>query len=413
MKKLMAILIAMTLILSCFCMANAEEKTTISVWHRWGGNNEAYLNEVLASFEEAYPQYDIEITAKAGEYFELLQSMIAEAAAGNELPDIFIGGYAMLNYIANEMTPTTIDKLAPNEEALNKVLSRFAPNILEVAAYDGIQVGLPYALSNMVMWVNMDVWAEAGLTEEDIPKTYEDMSECLEKVVTNTEAEGAVLAINDNWIDQVLTLSHGGSIMADDGEHISFANDAVIGALTWWQNEHKLGHMPTATAAEMATMFYSGDVAIYCATVMNESTFREHCEFDWRAWPLPTFEGYEKKLPVGGSALISFTSDDAKKEAVWTLMDFMTDAPALNIWVQTGYVCPTDAEVPVTENQQVTYDQMPVCGPYLPWPGGSVGLEIDAMWANTRNQIIWETDTDVVETLTALDEECNAMLDNA
>lgn len=412
MKKLMAILIAMLLILSCSCMAGAEEKTVINVWHRWGGNNELYLNEVLENFEKEYPQYDIEITAKAGEYFELLQSMIAESAAGNELPDIFVGGYAMLNYIATEMTPTTVDELAPSEEALNKVLGRFEPNILEVAAYDGVQVGLPYALSNMVMWVNMDIWENAGLTEADIPTTYEQMSECLEKVVTNTDKEGAVLAINDNWIDQVLSMSHGGSILTEDGSHVSFSSDAVVGMLSWWQKEHQLGHMISTTPAEMATLFYSGDVAIYCATVMNESTFSQYCEFNWKAWPMPTFEGYEKKLPVGGAALISFTKDEAKKAAVWDLLDYMTDDEAIAIFTKTGYICPTNADIPATSNQQVSIDQLPICGPFLPWPGGSVGLEIDSLWANARNEIIWG-DGDVLERVTALDEECNAMLDNA
>lgn len=39
-------------------------------------------------------------------------------------------------------------------------------------------------------------------------------------------------------------------------------------------------------------------------------------------------------------------------------------------------------------------------------------MEIDRMWINTRNQILWEG-ADVTETLTALEEECNMMLEMA
>ena len=41
-----------------------------------------------------------------------------------------------------------------------------------------------------------------------------------------------------------------------------------------------------------------------------------------------------------------------------------------------------------------------------------VGLEIDARWLTVRNAILMEG-ADVVESLTALEEECNMMLENA
>ena len=44
------------------------------------------------------------------------------------------------------------------------------------------------------------------------------------------------------------------------------------------------------------------------------------------------------------------------------------------------------------------------------WPGGSIGMEIDRMWINARNEILWEG-ADVNETLSALEEECNTMLE--
>lgn len=411
MKKLFTLILALMLLLPVLPAA-AEQPVKLNLWHRWGGNNEALVTEVVNMFRAEHPEIEVEITAKAGEYYELLQSMIADAAAGNEVPDIFVGGYAMLNYIATEMNPVMVDKLAPSEEALAALYDRFSDGILEVAAYKGEQVGVPYALSNMVMWVNMDIWAEAGLTEADIPTTYEDLTKCLEQIVEKTGKNGACLATNDNWIDQVLSMSHGGSIITDDLDSISFANDAVTGALTWWQDLYARGLSPKATYTEMATMFYSGNVGVYCATIMNEGTFRQYCDFNWKAWPMPTFEGYEKKLPVGGAALISFTKDESKYGAVWTLMDYMTSDKAMAKFVETGYVCPTKADVPVTANQEVVYGQFPVCGNYLCWPGGSVGLEIDAMWTSTRNAILWDN-LDVAEALAALEEECLMMLENA
>ena len=83
MKKFFAMLLAVVMLASCAGFAMADEPTTITVWHRWSGSNEAFLNEVLDAFQAEHPEVKIEVSAKAGEYFELLQSMIADAAAGN------------------------------------------------------------------------------------------------------------------------------------------------------------------------------------------------------------------------------------------------------------------------------------------------------------------------------------------
>ena len=411
-KRYLSMLLALILTLALCGGVSAQEQVTLNLWHRWGGATEEAVQEVIEAFEAANPDVKVEVTAKAGEYFELLQSMIADAAAGNPLPDIFIGGYAMLNYIADELNVVTVDQLAPSQEALDQVYGRYG-DILKVAAYKDQQIGLPYALSNMVMWVNMDLWAEAGLTEEDIPETYEDLTKCLEQIVEKTGKNGACLATNDNWIDQVLSMSHGGSIITEDQDHISFNNDAVIGEMTWWQDLYNRGLSPKCTYTEMATMFYAGDVAVYCATIMNESTFQEYCNFEYRAWPMPAFEGYEKKLPVGGSALISFTQDPERYAYTWRLMDFMSSDEAMEIWAtKSGYVCPTSAKTPTTVNQDVCLSQFPCCSNYLCWPGGSVGLEIDSIWTNARNAILHDG-LDIAEKLAEIEEECNMLLENA
>jgi len=411
MKKFIAVILAAILVMTLATAASAEQpKQKLLLWHRWSGTLENLVAECVDAFEKANPDIDVEIVSKTGEYFNMLQSMIADAAAGNPSPDIFIGGYAMANYIATEMNVVTPDKLAPSEEALKEVYGRFDDNIMKIAAFKDVQVGLPFALSTMVMWVNMDIWAEAGLTEADIPTTYEDLTACLEKVVEKTGKNGACLATNDNWIDQQLSGSHGGAIITEDLDHITFANDAVIGEMTWWQDLYNRGLSPKCTYTEMTTMFYSGDVAVYCATCMNEANFNEYCQFNFKAFPLPAFTGYEKKLAAGGSSLISFTQDPARYELTWRLMDFMCSDEAMQIWQKSGYICPTHAKVDISPSQQVAIDQLPMAGNYLCWPGGAAGLEIDAIWTNTRNSIL-QDGLPVAETLLAAEQECNDLLD--
>lgn len=75
MKKLLVVVLALLIALSACSFAMAEEQVTLNLWHRWSGKNEEILNECVKQFEAQNPGIKIEITAKAGEYFELLQSM--------------------------------------------------------------------------------------------------------------------------------------------------------------------------------------------------------------------------------------------------------------------------------------------------------------------------------------------------
>ena len=75
-KKLTALALALILALSMTAVGYAEEdQVTINLWHRWSSGTEAALMDVIAGFEAANPNIHVEVTAKSGEYFALLQSI--------------------------------------------------------------------------------------------------------------------------------------------------------------------------------------------------------------------------------------------------------------------------------------------------------------------------------------------------
>lgn len=411
MKKLLAMVFALVMMLSSIGIASAQEQTTVNLWHRWSGKNDEILNQCVAQFEAKNPGINIEITAKAGEYFELLQSMIADAAAGNDKPDIFIGGYNLLNYVANELNPTNVDALAPNTDALNALYSNFTPEMLALANVNNEQIGLPVAVSNMVMYCNMDIFKEAGLTEADIPTTWEEVAKVCETIKKNTSHYGIAIQLPDTWGDQGLIFSAGGELLSEDKTRVNFTNEGCIKALKMWQGLYSNGYSPVATDTEQTANFNAGDIAMICTTIMKINTFGEYAKFELKVAQCPGFEGSDKHLPAGGAAMISFSTDDAKKAAVFEFMKYMASQEGMETFTKTGYLCVTTAQVPIVSGQEAAYAQTQCARPWECWPGGSVGLEIDARWLTVRNAILMEG-KDVVESLTALEEECNAMLDN-
>jgi len=415
MKKLLSLMLAAALLLSVFAMtAVAEEKKTLSVWHRWSGSTEAALLEVIDMYKAAYPDVEVDVTAKSGEYFELLQSMIADAAAGNPLPDVFIGGYNLLNYIATELKPTTIDALAPSQEALDALYGRFGEGMLDLSVYDGKQIGLPYALSVMVLYVNMDVFAEAGLTEADIPTTWEQAAETAKVITEKTGKIGMQIHnMQDAWADQALIFSNEGVMLNEDKTRTAFDNENTVAAIKAWQQFYLDGTSTSLSYSEIQSTFIAGNVGMYASSIMAVNTIISQSPFTVKVAKTPAFEGKKLQLPSGGAALISFTKDEARFGTVWSFIDYLAGEEAMQVWaLKSGYVCPTNANVEVTESMQVAYDSLSNSCAWECWPGGSVGLEIDGLWINARNEILWEG-KDVAEVLSALSEECNMMLENA
>lgn len=412
MKKILTLLLALVLTLSALPASFAEqEPITITLWHRWGGLTEQALNKVIAGFEEKNPDVRVEVVAKSGEYFALLQSMIADAAAGNDLPDVFIGGYNLLNYISKELHPNTVDQMAPSEEALNQLYDNFRDGMLQLSQYDGQQVGLPYAVSIMPMYVNMDLFEKAGLTEKDIPTTWEQVAEVCKVIKEKTGAIGLQIHnMEDAWGDQALVFSHGGQLLSEDKQRCDFTNEGALSALTMWQDMYKNGYAVALSSSEIQSTFTSGNIAMYCTSIMSVNTIVSYSDFPVKICTTPSFEGQQLALPSGGAALISFSKDQAKIDAVWKFFEYAI-GDGMKGWAEdSGYLCPTKIDLELNEYMAPAYECLPYSVAWECWPGGSVGMEIDRKWINARNEVLWDG-VDVAEAMQSLEEECNMMLE--
>lgn len=409
MKKLLALVLVLMLALPAF--ATAEDKITLTAWHRWSGTNEAVFQELVDAFEAKNPNIEIEVVAKAGQYMDLLQSMMADAAAGNEKPDMFTGGYELINYIYDELGAIPVNELAPSQEELDALYAAIDPATLSTGQYNGVQVGIPLALSNLVMYVNMDIMKEVGLTEADIPTTWEEVMKVSEIVTTKTGHYGIAFPLNNRWGDSILAACAGGRMISEDGTKMDLTNEGMVKAMTLWQELFTKGYHPKGTDTENTADWTAGNVALYCRTIMNMNSNKQNCDFELKIVEAPGFEGFTKVMPIGGAALMSFSKDEAKQNAVFEFLKFMVSQEGMETFTKTGYLCISNAEVPVIDGQEAAYAQMQYNAPYAYMPGGSVGLEIDSLWLNVRNNILYDG-ADVVQTLTNFENECNMMLEN-
>jgi multiple sugar transport system substrate-binding protein len=364
----------------------------------------------VKAFEAQNPDIKVAVTAKPGEYMELLQKMIADIAAGNQPPDLFVGGYNLFNYIYNELRPTLINTFAPNQAAYKGLTDKFMPNVFKLGEIDGKQVGVPFALSNIVMFCNMNLFTAAGLSEKDIPKNWDDVIKVGKIIKSKTGKFAVGMQKIDSWPDQGIIFSNGGKLLSDDGQRVAFNSEQAVGAIAMWQSLHQQGLAQVNTDSEQEANFTAGGIAMYVSSCMKLSSIKSKVNFTLKVAEAPAFGTKPKVLPSGGAAIISFSRDKAKSPAIWKFLDFATSNEAMLIFSKTGYLAVTKAKVPVMEGQQAAYDQMKYMVPWANWPGGSTGLEIDRMYINKRTEII-HGNLDPAKTLNQLAADCNKLLE--
>lgn len=411
-RTIIVLMMVFVLSISVFAAGKSEVgtgKTEITLWHRWSGDNGKYLQEVVDAFEMKNPDISVDVVAKPGEYMELLQSMIADLAAGNTPPDMFVGGYNLLEYIATELKPNDISTLAADKATYEEFKSRFEPAVFDITNIDGKQIGSPFALSNIITYVNMDIFKAAGLSEADIPKTWDDIFKVGKQIKEKTGKYMVGIQLPDTWADAALIYSAGGTMKTADGQLTDLTNAGIIEALTMWQRLYNEGLIPFCTDSELQADFSAGNVAMLATTIMKVNGIKSQVNFDLRTAQFPSFTGRKRQLPAGGAAIISFSKPKEKQNAVWKFIDFAASPEGMEIFTKTGYLSVTKADVPKTSYQLPAYEQQQYAFTWPCWPGGAAGLEIERMYLNERTRIVMEN-APVKKTLEALQKESNALI---
>jgi multiple sugar transport system substrate-binding protein len=367
---------------------SAAPQVEISLWHRWSGVNQEILTKLLRNFEAQNPTIKVKDEVKVGEYLVMLQKVMADMAAGNPPPDVLLGSYNYLDFISSELQPIPIDKLGSSKDVA-KIYSRFDPAILGLGKMGSRQVAIPFAISNIVLYYNPEIFKAAGLDPRTPPRNWDEVFSMGRIIKQKTGKPAIVIQKMDDWSDQSLIYSAGGKLLSPDGKKVAFNDPGTVEAYTMWAKLHKEGLSPVGTDEELQASFVAGDLGMYCTTIMKLLSQRKMAKFELGVAPFPVFVGKPQKLAAGGAAITVFAKNKQKQAAILKLIDFLTSDASMQEWTKTGYLCITKAKVPVSPGQEIAYAQLSMSAPWQAMPGGSTGLEIDKIFIDTRTKIIY------------------------
>jgi multiple sugar transport system substrate-binding protein len=153
-----------------------------------------------------------------------LQQQLSQGMAASDPPDVFyLDTSSFQNYAKTGALYPYGDQVANPGD--------FFPALKASFTYNNQFYCAPKDWSTLGLVVNTADWAAAGLTDKDVPTTWDQLSAVAKKLTTGGRV-GLTLDPTHSGVDEFL-LQNGGSLIADDKKSAAFDSDQNVQALTY------------------------------------------------------------------------------------------------------------------------------------------------------------------------------------
>lgn len=231
MKKLLAILVALTLALAGISAVAEEEKVTLSFLRI--GNDEAeraFWQWAIEAFEKE--NADVRIAYEEAPIGESMDTVLNTRFASGEGVDLIGHGILSVAQRVEANQYMAIDEYFDSWEGKDDIM----PSVLANGTYNGHVYGLGYSVTPYVFAYRSDLLEEAGIA---VPTTWDELADAARELTKKNESGEVEFAgfcypqTGGNLVElDVLVYGNGGQYIVD-GEPVFADNEAVAGALSF------------------------------------------------------------------------------------------------------------------------------------------------------------------------------------
>ncbi len=300
LKKAMAFMMAVAMTAGLALAADvkaddwegAEKAATLSGDIQYMHSGDDYEREMYAGVFESYMKYAPEVHVEQmyvpSDYATKLQTL----ASANSLPDLFwMGESGIKQYYDAGM----LYDMTPYLEEYPDLTEDIVDGVLEYGNFDGKQVAFPKDWTSYVMYLNTDMFAEAGVDVPTNDWTVDDYKEIAAKLTKKTEDGSRVdvygTAINNYRADWINWMGNYGAEWFKDGKS-NFSDEKSLQGLGVMYDLIQAGSAPSpgtvsSTGDSEDRLFIIGKVAMYPSGRWVIPSFRQECDFAWDAVEMP------------------------------------------------------------------------------------------------------------------------------
>lgn len=366
-------------------------------WSFWGDSTEVAINNRLKSvFESMYPGVKINIQNESwGNYFTKLKN----EWVGDKAPDVMF-----LDNVPTWAGGGILESIEPYIKHDKFDTSDFYPGLLDSFKYNGALYGLPRDNDTKVIYVNLDMLKEAGISVPQAGWTWQDLRNAALKL-TQRDAVGNITRYGfafepDTWW-RLWVWQNGGELYdkytapqpptklllnnKDSADAVQFFADLI----------NKDNVTPTYeqmnSGDKIAEMFTSRKVAMAFGNHTNIATYGKTPGLRWDVVPLPAGK---KRVNVLGGAGYTINKSSKHKEEAWQFIKWLTGPAGQALFADTGLMVPARKSVREDNiflrqqpyNTQVFLQETEVGKQY---PEFLLSSEVDALM-NTHLQPVWQ-----------------------
>ena len=258
MKKVLCLLMAVTMLLglASFASAGDSEPITITFWNGWTGSDGDVLIEKVDEFNQSNP-YGITVEMDINAEF---QTKIAASFAADGGPTIILGASSYADMYKDYLIDMNgIFSATPLKK------DDFITSYLDTCTRGDILYAVPFQVTGRYMYWNKDLFTAAGLDPETPPATYDQWAEFASKI-TNEDMNvfGSGIAYNGIFTNLQLLQRMGGLFVDYDADGKLKANLAGNAGyayfLNWLKGMIDAGDNPVESDTE--SMFKAGQIGI-------------------------------------------------------------------------------------------------------------------------------------------------------
>lgn len=326
------------LVLACIVILGTMALATTSLvfWHYWDGANGAKLEELIGRFNKENPDISVQSVFIPGS--ELL-SKIQTAVLSGRTPDLAISDIIGVPLIVETGKLVDLSQLIKRDDY---DAADFYEQQLVYGRKGNQLFSLPVSTSNLGLFWNKELFAQAGLDPEVPPKTWEELVEFGEIIKEKTGKWGYELFTQGGegttWQWQVFLWGAGGEFL-DPGSNYKkavFNSEAGVKALQFWVdliNKYKIS--PIAPWG----LFGRGEAAMVMDGSWMVQFFPMQVNFELGAAPFPYPTGGQPATNMGGEQIFIFKTNPEKEEAAWKFIKWFTSTPIQVEWDKaTGFI---------------------------------------------------------------------------
>ncbi|HWV36015.1 MAG TPA: extracellular solute-binding protein [Thermomicrobiales bacterium] len=365
--------------------------------------NEHPVEQVIRAFNEQNDTIKVIGRTDSGDYYEGLQKIQAELAAGSPSA-LVITPWNSLHFADQGLGITNLEDVAGDEVA--EVFSVVKEQVVPLVQVDGKTKGVPYAFSTPVIYYNADVFKDAGVDPDVMFSTWEAFAQEAPKVQEALGGNPVFTFLGDSqWTAQSIIQCNGGFVMSDDGEPLMDSAEAIA-AMQTIADLDKAGLYDSSTPKESRASFEGGSTACFIGSIASLGGFQKSVQFDIQTASFPTFGDTPRKMSSGGSFIGMYAREEEQQQAAWEFLKFCLSEEGYSIWMQTGYLNATNYDLPMIDGQEPAYEQLEEgLTRETPWPG-SRGVELRTIWQDYVSRM-WANDISAEDGCKQAAEEIN------